>query len=253
MWGYVLVRGALPSPDQYGLAWTLGQIFLNFTCEIFQRKHKHVFTCYVIPPHGLDASGLNLSSCKAMTYLFYIVNITGVDVLAPCVARTSSTMICTLLDRINSVPARWGLDQRVRLLKNLATGPIMAPTKNPLFNISKQALKLARVQTSHHHESQVISRCKLCAGFDTRNNLVHFQDVACIPFLTGFILYFLDPRLSARLRETGGWTFMKCSWHGRREQLALLFHAWLIRPFQARQTRRGGDLRFRNVSFIDAL
>ena len=38
-------------------------------------------------------------------YLFCIVNIMGADVLATQGARASASMIFTMLDRINSVPA----------------------------------------------------------------------------------------------------------------------------------------------------
>ena len=45
------------------------------------------------------------SSSKIRTYLFNMVNIMCADVLAPCVARASATMILTTLTRIKSVPA----------------------------------------------------------------------------------------------------------------------------------------------------
>ena len=47
--------------------------------------------------------------CKKRTYLFYIVNIMGADVLATQGARASATMVLTVFNQINSVPARWGL------------------------------------------------------------------------------------------------------------------------------------------------
>ena len=73
----------------------------------FQRKNKHVFTFYVIPPHRLDQGDWNVSSCKIKTYLFHTVDITGVDVLATQAqgAGASATMIFTMLNRVNSVPA----------------------------------------------------------------------------------------------------------------------------------------------------
>ena len=46
------------------------------------------------------------SSCKTMTYLFYVFNKMAADDLATQGARASATMILTLLNRINSVPAR---------------------------------------------------------------------------------------------------------------------------------------------------
>ena len=45
------------------------------------------------------------SSCKQVIYIFYIVSITGADVLAPQGARASATVIFTMLKRMNSVPA----------------------------------------------------------------------------------------------------------------------------------------------------
>ena len=44
---------------------------------------------------------LNFSSCKARTYLFYIVNIVAADDLATQGARASATMIFTILNRIS--------------------------------------------------------------------------------------------------------------------------------------------------------
>ena len=48
----------------------------------FYGKHDSVITIYIIPPHRHDTGSWNASSCKTMTYLFYIVNIMGVDALA---------------------------------------------------------------------------------------------------------------------------------------------------------------------------
>ena len=47
-----------------------------------------------------------LPQSKTITYLFYIVNIMGADVLATQGGRASGTMILTTLNSINSVPAR---------------------------------------------------------------------------------------------------------------------------------------------------
>ena len=44
----------------------------------FQRKHKHVFSFYIISWH--DTGSWNPPSCMGMTYLFYIINIMGTDV-----------------------------------------------------------------------------------------------------------------------------------------------------------------------------
>ena len=72
----------------------------------FQREQKHILTFYVIPPHLYDTGSGNLSSSKTRTYLSYIVNIMGADVLAMQGARASATMILTMLNKINSVIAR---------------------------------------------------------------------------------------------------------------------------------------------------
>ena len=53
-----------------------------FTCWIFQRGHKHIFTFCAISPHWCDAGSWNPSSNNTRTYLFYIVNIMVADVLA---------------------------------------------------------------------------------------------------------------------------------------------------------------------------
>ena len=56
--------------------------------------HTDMTQVVYIPPH------------KISTYLFYIVNIMGTDVLAIQGARASATMILTMLNRNNLVPAR---------------------------------------------------------------------------------------------------------------------------------------------------
>ena len=43
------------------------------------------------------------------TYLFYIVNVMGADVLGTQGVRASATALFTMLNQINSVPARWRL------------------------------------------------------------------------------------------------------------------------------------------------
>ena len=68
------------------------------------KKHKNACTIYTISQYVHD-KGWNPSSCKTITYLFNIANIMGADVLATQGARTSATMILTMLNRNNSVPA----------------------------------------------------------------------------------------------------------------------------------------------------
>ena len=74
---------------------------------MFYRRHKNVSIIYIILPHWHDNRSWNPFSYKTRTCLFYIVNITGDDVLATQGARTSATMILTMLNMNNSVPARW--------------------------------------------------------------------------------------------------------------------------------------------------
>ena len=71
--------------------------------------HQHAFTFYVIPSHWHDTGSWNRSSHKTRTYLFYIVNITGTDVLGAQGARASTTIIFTMLSQIDLVPAYQGL------------------------------------------------------------------------------------------------------------------------------------------------
>ena len=66
-------------------------------------------TFCVIPPHWHGTCSWNPFSSKTRTYLFYIVNIMGADVLAIQGARASATMLFTMLDQINSVPPCQGL------------------------------------------------------------------------------------------------------------------------------------------------
>ena len=66
-----------------------------FACLIVQRKHKHVFTFYVILPYWRAKGNWNPPSYKSRTYLFCIVNIMVADVLATQGAMASATMILT--------------------------------------------------------------------------------------------------------------------------------------------------------------
>ena len=61
---------------------------------------------YVTPPHWHDPGRWNPCPRKTRTYLFYIVNIMGDDVLVRQGARASATMIFTQMNRINLDRAR---------------------------------------------------------------------------------------------------------------------------------------------------
>ena len=89
---YTAFRNSLPNP----------------LCAKFFIGNKNIFTWYVIPPHGHDTGSWNPSLNETRTYLLYIVNIMGADVLTTQGARASATMIFTILNQIHSVPARWG-------------------------------------------------------------------------------------------------------------------------------------------------
>ena len=69
----------------------------------------------------VNTNSWNPSSSKTRTCLFYIVSIMGADVLATQGARTSATMMFTVLNQINSVP---GLT-RVNTLRLLQMSTIL--------------------------------------------------------------------------------------------------------------------------------
>ena len=63
------------------------------------KLHIHIL-CHSSILH--DTGSSNHSSSNRRTYLFYVVNTMGVDVLATQGAKASATMILTMLNRINS-------------------------------------------------------------------------------------------------------------------------------------------------------
>ena len=87
-------------------------IYLHFHAY-FSGEQKHICTFYVISLNWHDTGSWNSSSSKTRTYLFYLVNIMGADVLATQGSRASATIIFTMLSRIDSVPAR---QTRVQLI-----------------------------------------------------------------------------------------------------------------------------------------
>ena len=71
-------------------------MYINSLCaNYFQRKHKYVFTFYVVPPQWQAIDSLNTSSYETKTYLFYKANFMVADVLEMQGARASATMILT--------------------------------------------------------------------------------------------------------------------------------------------------------------
>ena len=73
---------------------------------LFLMEHLH-FIPFV--SHWYSTGSWNPSSRKTRTCLLYIVSFMTVDDLATQGARASATMICTMLNRIDSASARWGL------------------------------------------------------------------------------------------------------------------------------------------------
>ena len=96
-WGLVICHTKIVGIDNH-----------PFMCLLFQRMHNHVYASYVIPPHRQNIISWNPSSCKTRTYLLYIDRIMGADFPATQGARSSATIIFTVLNRVHSVPARQG-------------------------------------------------------------------------------------------------------------------------------------------------
>ena len=80
-------------------------ILLNPLCAKFFRWNKKIYLHFMSFLHVDMPQSWNPLSCKTKTYLFYIVNIMGADVLATQGARASATMILTWLNRDISFPA----------------------------------------------------------------------------------------------------------------------------------------------------
>ena len=85
--------------------WTLNPLIAIF----FQNKHK-IFPQFI--------SFLHTDMTQVVLRLFYIVNIMGADVLTTQGARASQTMLLTMLNWNNSVPACQGLTNRGYALIN---------------------------------------------------------------------------------------------------------------------------------------
>ena len=76
--------------------------------KIFRGTKTYIYMIYtfcVIPPNWHDTGSWNPSSSKTRTYLLFIVNIMGADVLATQGARASEAMIFSMLNIIDSVSA----------------------------------------------------------------------------------------------------------------------------------------------------
>ena len=68
------------------------------------RDTLNATTVYIIPPRWHDTGSWNSSPYKASTYLVYIINIMGADILDTQGARISAAMILTMVNHNNSVP-----------------------------------------------------------------------------------------------------------------------------------------------------
>ena len=71
----------------------------------FIRGNTNIYLCFMSFLHIDMICSWKPSSSMTRTYLFYIVNIMGADVLATQGARALAAMIFTMFNRINSVPA----------------------------------------------------------------------------------------------------------------------------------------------------
>ena len=87
-----------------------------------------------ILPHG-----------KTSSYLFYIADIMGADVLATRGVRASATMILTMLNRNNSVPAREALG----LMTDLSYILIQIPQKTGPIKVGMDKSSLINLMTWH--------------------------------------------------------------------------------------------------------
>ena len=76
---------------------------LNYT-KLF-RGEKKIYLYFISFLHVDMTQVVEILPQVRRTYLSYMVNIMGADVLATQGARASATMIFTMLNRINSVPA----------------------------------------------------------------------------------------------------------------------------------------------------
>ena len=70
----------------------------------------------LFPQHRRNTGSWNLSSSKTGTYLFYVDNVMSPYAQATQRNRTPATMIFTMLNRINSVPARSGSPLQYRVV-----------------------------------------------------------------------------------------------------------------------------------------
>ena len=74
--------------------------------------HKNISTISISPPHWHDRGSRNPFSCQTRTYLFYLINIMGVDVLGTQGGRASAVMIVIMLNRIIRCPRFTGLNDK---------------------------------------------------------------------------------------------------------------------------------------------
>ena len=92
--------------EMYGYSGILSLNTLTRYMLFFQKKYKRIYTIYIIPARWHERGNWDPSSCRTRTCLCYTFNIMGADVLATQGARVSASMILTMLNRNNLVPAR---------------------------------------------------------------------------------------------------------------------------------------------------
>ena len=78
------MKGTWHRISTWAFAWmkAYGPRLNRLRAKCFRGNIKHIFTFYVIPPHWYDTGTSNPFSSKQRAYIFYIVNIMAVDVLA---------------------------------------------------------------------------------------------------------------------------------------------------------------------------
>ena len=119
---------------------------------MIQRKHWNVFTTHFVPSLWHGTGSWSPFSCKTRTYLLYIINIISADVLVTQGTRASATIILTMLNRGNSLPAIIRCTLMVNIFADLISFRCILLQKltiSPcLKNISMNSLPLIKILVS---------------------------------------------------------------------------------------------------------
>ena len=99
---------------------TIKPFFINLLRAKFFKGNKNIYLPFMSFLH-IDMMQVVeiLPQVRQELNLLYIVNIMGADVLATQGAKASATMIFTMLNQINSVPARKGLTTEYQYIKHM--------------------------------------------------------------------------------------------------------------------------------------